>query len=48
MRMLDIIIKKRSNKTLTQEEFNFVAQGAAKGTVPDYQMSALAMAQVSR
>lgn len=44
MRMIDIIIKKRSGKTLTQEEFNFVAQGAAKGTVPDYQLSSFLMA----
>lgn len=44
MRMIDVIIKKRNGKTLTQEEFNFVAQGAAKGTVPDYQLSAFLMA----
>lgn len=44
MRMIDVIIKKRGGKALTQEEFNFVAQGAAKGTVPDYQLSAFLMA----
>ena len=44
MRMIDVIIKKRGGKPLTQEEFNFVAQGAAKGTVPDYQLSAFLMA----
>lgn len=44
MRMLDLIIKKRNNLPLTQEEFNFVAQGAAKGTLPDYQLSAFLMA----
>ena len=44
MRMIDIIIKKRSNKPLTQAEFDFVAQGAAKGTVPDYQLSSFLMA----
>ena len=44
MRMIDIIIKKRSNKVLTQEEFNFVANGAAKGTIPDYQLSSFLMA----
>ncbi len=44
MRMIDVIIKKRNGKTLTQDEFNFVAQGAAKGTVPDYQLSAFLMA----
>ena len=44
MRMIDVIIKKRNGKTLTQEEFNFVSQGAAKGTLPDYQLSAFLMA----
>lgn len=44
MRMIDVIIKKRNGKALTQEEFNFVAQGAAKGTIPDYQLSAFLMA----
>lgn len=44
MRMIDLIIKKRSGKTLSQEEFDFVARGAAKGTVPDYQLSAFLMA----
>ena len=44
MRMLDVIIKKRNGQTLNAEEFNFVAQAAAKGTVPDYQLSAFLMA----
>lgn len=44
MRMIDIIIKKRNAKPLTQDEFDFVAQGAAKGTVPDYQLSSFLMA----
>ncbi len=44
MRMIDVIIKKRSGKILTQEEFDFVSQGAAKGTLPDYQLSAFLMA----
>ena len=44
MRMIDVIIKKRNGKALSQDEFNFVAQGAAKGTVPDYQLSAFLMA----
>ena len=44
MRMLDLIIKKRNKQPLTAEEFNFVAQAAAKGTVPDYQLSAFLMA----
>jgi len=44
MRMLDLIIKKRNNLPLTQEEFNFIAQGAAKESLPDYQLSAFLMA----
>lgn len=44
MRMLDIIIKKRDGLPLNQEEFNLIAQGAAKGTIPDYQLSAFLMA----
>lgn len=44
MRMIDVIIKKRGGKVLSQEEFNFVANGAAKGTIPDYQLSAFLMA----
>lgn len=44
MRMIDLIIKKRNGRTLTQAEFDFVAQGAANGTVPDYQLSAFLMA----
>lgn len=44
MRMIDIIIKKRNGKTLNQEEFTYVALGAAKATVPDYQLSSFLMA----
>ncbi len=44
MRMIDLIIKKREGKSLNAEEFDFVAQAAAKGTVPDYQLSAFLMA----
>jgi len=44
MRMIDLIIKKRDGKKLTYEEFNFIAQGAAKGTIPDYQLSSFLMA----
>lgn len=44
MRMIDLIIKKRNGKALTAEEFDFIALGAAKATVPDYQLSAFLMA----
>lgn len=44
MRMVDIIEKKRDGQELTKTEINFVITGYTNGTVPDYQMSALAMA----
>ncbi|TFJ45312.1 pyrimidine-nucleoside phosphorylase [Carnobacterium divergens] len=44
MRMVDIIEKKRDGQELTKAEINFVITGYTNGTVPDYQMSALAMA----
>ena len=44
MRMLDIIIKKRNKQPLTLEEFTFISNGAAKGTLPDYQLSSFLMA----
>jgi pyrimidine-nucleoside phosphorylase len=44
MRATDIIIKKRDHEELTQEEINFFVQGFVKGDIPDYQVSAWAMA----
>lgn len=44
MRMVDLIIKKRNNEELTKEEIEFMIQGYTDGTIPDYQMSAFAMA----
>jgi pyrimidine-nucleoside phosphorylase len=44
MRMVDVIIKKRDKKALTQEEIEYFIQGYTKGEIPDYQASALAMA----
>ena len=44
MRMYDIIYKKRLGDSLTKEEIDFAISGFVKGDVPDYQMSALAMA----
>lgn len=44
MRMYDIIKKKRDGGELTKEEIEFFAFGAANGTVPDYQLSAMLMA----
>ncbi len=48
MRMIDIIIKKREGQELTPEEIAFFIEGYTKGTIPDYQASALAMAIVFR
>lgn len=44
MRMIDIIEKKRDGFELTKEEINFFIDGYTKDEIPDYQMSALAMA----
>ncbi|MDF2889640.1 MAG: pyrimidine-nucleoside phosphorylase [Clostridia bacterium] len=44
MRMYDIIFKKRNGEELTKEEIDFFIQGYTKGTIPDYQASALLMA----
>lgn len=39
-----IIEKKRDNQPLTEEEIRFMVDGFTRGVIPDYQMSALAMA----
>ncbi|MFD0619385.1 pyrimidine-nucleoside phosphorylase [Paenibacillus sp. GCM10027629] len=44
MRAVDIIQKKRDGEELTREEISFLIQGYSEGSVPDYQMSAWAMA----
>ena len=44
MRMVDLIEKKRDGKELTTAEIYFIIEGYTKGTIPDYQVSALAMA----
>lgn len=44
MRMYDIIYKKRLGASLTREEIDFAIGGFVDGSIPDYQMSALAMA----
>lgn len=44
MRMVDLIEKKRNGNELTTEEINFIIQGFTKDEIPDYQMSAFAMA----
>jgi pyrimidine-nucleoside phosphorylase len=44
MHIYEIISKKRDKKKLSQEEIEYLVSGYTKGTIPDYQMSALLMA----
>lgn len=44
MRMVDIIQKKKEGGKLTKEEIQFWINGMLKGSIPDYQVSALLMA----
>ncbi|MDR7856165.1 pyrimidine-nucleoside phosphorylase [Tissierella sp.] len=44
MRMYDIIKKKRDGHPLTSEEINYFIKNYTKGSIPDYQASALLMA----
>lgn len=44
MRALDLIIKKRDHGELTPDEIEFFVQGLVSGDIPDYQVSAWAMA----
>lgn len=48
MRVVDLIAKKRDGQALTSEEIAWLIAGYAAGTIPDYQMSAWAMAVVLR
>lgn len=44
MRAVDIIIKKRDGGELSREEITFFVEGFTRGDIPDYQVSAWAMA----
>jgi pyrimidine-nucleoside phosphorylase len=44
MRAVDIIIKKREKKELTDEEIEYFVDGFTRGEIPDYQVAAWAMA----
>ncbi|MDI3481547.1 MAG: pyrimidine-nucleoside phosphorylase [Tepidanaerobacteraceae bacterium] len=44
MRMYDLILKKRNGGALTEDEIYSIISEYTKGAIPDYQMSALAMA----
>lgn len=46
MRAVDIIIKVRDGEPLTDEEIRFFIDGFTRGEIPDYQVSAWAMAVV--
>jgi len=44
LRPQDVIRKKRDGKSLSQDEIRFFIEGVTKGTIADYQISALLMA----
>jgi pyrimidine-nucleoside phosphorylase len=44
LRAVDVVQKKRDGGELTREEIDFFVRGYARGEIPDYQASALAMA----
>lgn len=46
MRAVDLIIKKKDKLALTKEEVRFLVEGYTNSSIPDYQMSAFAMAVV--
>ena len=46
MNIIDIIIRKKNNKILTEEEIKYVIENFDNGNIKDYQMSSLLMAIV--
>lgn len=44
MRVVDLILKKRNGETLSAQEIDFLVTGYTNRLIPDYQISALAMA----
>lgn len=44
MRMIDLIEKKQHGEPLSKDEINWMIKAYTDGTIPDYQMSAMAMA----
>ena len=44
MRMVDLISRKRDGLEHTPDEINFIVQGIADGSIPDYQLAAWCMA----
>ncbi len=43
MRAYDLIVKKRNGRILSKKEIDFFIKGYMKGSIPDYQMSAMLM-----
>jgi len=48
VRVVDLILRKRDGGELSREEIDFFVRGYARGEIPDYQASALAMAVLFR
>lgn len=48
MTMYELITKKKHGEELTTEEINYLVKGFTDGSIPDYQMSAFAMAVIFR
>ena len=48
MQMTDLIGKKRDGGRLSTAEIDFMVQNYTKGSIPDYQMSAMCMAILLR
>ncbi len=46
--IMEMISAKRDGKVITPEEWTFIANGAADGTIPDYQLAAFLMAVYCR
>ncbi|MBI5208978.1 MAG: thymidine phosphorylase [Elusimicrobia bacterium] len=46
MRLIDLVIKKRDGRAHSPEEIRFIAQAAAAGSAPDYQLAAWLMAVI--
>src|SRR3989338_10203329 len=44
MKMLNLLLKKRSGLEISPAELEFISMGAADGSIPDYQLSAWLMA----
>ena len=44
MRTVDLIQRKRNGEELSSEEISWLVDGYTRGTIPDYQVSALLMA----